>query len=70
MLTVETPARYEVVANSMGFDHETFSQGDVVNEGQLGGRVYQLLRAGLIKKMPKGIVDPNQEVSSALPDVD
>lgn len=70
MMIAEPAARYEVVANSMAFDHEMFNHGDVVDEQQLGGRVYQLLRAGLIKRMPKSAGPPSQGASSKLPDAD
>ena len=66
MLTAEPAARYEVIAKSMAFDHEMFSHGDVVEEQQLGPRIYQLLRAGLIRKLPS-IAAEEQSGVNALP---
>ncbi len=73
MVTAQPPVRYEVIAKSMAFDHEMFSHGDIIDEVQFGARVYQLLRAGLIKRLPASVTAPsdiNPEASSALPDAD
>ncbi len=53
-MAMAVPARYEVIAALIAFDHGVFNHGDIIDEQQAGNRIYQLLKAGLIRRLPTG----------------